>query len=67
MEPVTTAENLRRAVPHRVRKPKSHCVNGHEMTPENTIVTPLQRQCRTCRRAMWAKQNAKRASARRDH
>jgi hypothetical protein len=30
---------------------KTHCVHGHEFTPENTIVGPNGRRCRTCRRA----------------
>lgn len=32
---------------------KTHCVNGHEFTPENTYVPPkrpTQRYCRTCKR-----------------
>lgn len=30
---------------------KTHCVHGHELTPENTIVTPTgRRRCATCRR-----------------
>ena len=27
----------------------THCKNGHELTPENTEVTPTRRQCLTCR------------------
>jgi hypothetical protein len=30
---------------------KTHCKNGHEFTPENTVVEPGKcRRCRTCRR-----------------
>ena len=44
MEPVTSRENTRRAM-------RTHCINGHEFTPENTY-TPNdgKRYCRECRR-----------------
>lgn len=45
LEAVTQRENMRRSV----RKPRSHCRHGHEMTTENTIITPRQRVCRTCK------------------
>jgi hypothetical protein len=33
-------------------KRKTHCVNGHEFTPENTYVDPNgKRNCRKCRSA----------------
>jgi len=36
---------------HAERQPKSHCVNGHEFTPDNTFINPRGRkECRTCRR-----------------
>lgn len=45
---------------------KSHCINGHEYTPENTYATPGgHRQCRECHRvrvrAYKAKKRADRA------
>ncbi len=48
LEPVTNRENnLRRPGVH-----KLHCVHGHEMTPENTIIKnfrgSVRRNCRTC-------------------
>lgn len=46
LEPVTSAVNIRRATARR-----THCRRGHEFTPENTIVRPLGRECRTCRLA----------------
>ncbi len=27
---------------------KTHCINGHPYTPENTYVTPYSYRCRTC-------------------
>lgn len=43
---------------HRMRDPnhqraKTHCVRGHEFTPENTYIQPglTRRQCRACNRA----------------
>lgn len=29
---------------------KTHCINGHEFTPENTIERRGQRECATCRK-----------------
>lgn len=45
LEPVTQAENNRRAM-------RSHCANGHEWTPENTHVrlNGSGRICRICNR-----------------
>jgi hypothetical protein len=48
MEPVTSAENTRRAL-----QAKTHCVNGHEFTPESTYAPPsmpTRRMCRECKR-----------------
>jgi hypothetical protein len=47
LEPVTIAENNRRTG----NAVKTHCLNGHEFTPENTYEPPKrpgQRYCRTC-------------------
>lgn len=44
LEPVPHRENSRRAM-------RSHCVNGHELTPENTYIpADGKRYCRECRR-----------------
>jgi len=46
LEPVTNAENARRA-----RAARTHCKRGHEFTPENTYYSPKRptvRQCRAC-------------------
>lgn len=49
LEAVTHAENMARASAR-----KTHCVHGHEYTPENTchpLGNPGHRVCRTCRNA----------------
>lgn len=49
LEPVTHAENLRRALPY--REAKTQCRQGHEYTPENTYIRPNgRRDCRECKR-----------------
>lgn len=53
LEPVTAAENIARApsIPATTNARKTHCVHGHEFTPENTRVTPEGfRVCRACRK-----------------
>jgi hypothetical protein len=56
LEPVTRQENLLRGIGPslaRARKgTKTHCVNGHEYTPQNTYIKPSNglRHCRTCGR-----------------
>lgn len=46
------SSNLRDAVRHGTHpmSSKTHCKNGHEFTPENTVTTARQRRCRACRR-----------------
>jgi hypothetical protein len=54
LEPVTSGENLRRGDgPTGRRFRQTHCIHGHEFTPENTERSgPYQtRRCRACRRA----------------
>jgi len=49
LEPVTRQENILRGC--RARGQKTHCVNGHEYTPENTYTSansPNHRFCRAC-------------------
>lgn len=47
LEPVTTLENTRRGIWHT----KTHCVRGHEFTPENTrLDNGVHRVCRACDR-----------------
>ena len=51
MEVVTRGENvLRGEGPPAVNARKTHCIHGHEFTPENTITKRLGRGCRECDR-----------------
>lgn len=51
LEPVTNRENiLRSGSPSAINAAKTHCVNGHEFTPENTYARPGGRGCRACHR-----------------
>ncbi|MEV4246982.1 HNH endonuclease signature motif containing protein [Streptosporangium canum] len=52
LEPVTNKVNILRGIsPAAISARKTHCIRGHEFTPENTY-RPARggRQCRTCRR-----------------
>lgn len=55
LEPVTPRTNtLRGTSPAAQQARRTHCVNGHEFTPENTYRPPSRpnvRQCRACSRA----------------
>lgn len=68
LEPVTRAENIRRAAAF-----KTSCPAGHEYTPDNTYIRPgtVHRKCRTCasdRDLMRADvKNAKRRAKRAAH
>lgn len=57
LEAVTQAENTARGGP----ATKTHCVNGHPYTPENTYHRKSngRRDCRACRKARNASQYAK--------
>jgi hypothetical protein len=48
LEPVTAAENNRRAMFRR-----THCRNGHPRIPENVYVYRGTPHCRLCRAAAW--------------
>jgi hypothetical protein len=50
MEPVTLRENILRSNSRDAANGlKTHCVNGHEFTPENTIKHKNGRGCRQCK------------------
>lgn len=51
LEPVTRRENIMRSPVHvaSINARKTHCIRGHEFTPENTIIhCGGKRACRTC-------------------
>lgn len=48
VEPVCTLCHANR---DSARKAQTHCIHGHEFTPENTIRYKTGRQCRTCTQA----------------
>lgn len=69
LEPVSHAENMRRspfmhrnfAATWEERRERTHCIRGHEYTPENTKRQQKGRICVTCRReTLNAWQRAKR-------
>lgn len=55
LEIVTSGENTRRGIgPTAINARKTHCIHGHEFTPDNIYhppYSPAWRKCRTCRRA----------------
>jgi hypothetical protein len=65
LEPVTRAENLRRSPLMDRNSMRTHCIRGHEFTPENTMTRPNGwRTCRECMRnhiRAWRARNAKAA------
>lgn len=50
LEAVTHARNVERGEAGIANSSKTHCVHGHEFTPENTIRRGSARQCRECAR-----------------
>lgn len=60
LEPVTNHENIMRGSGlAAANAAKTHCIRGHEFTPENTVLVPSGRNCLACQRV------AKRESQRR--
>lgn len=62
LEPVTDEENRSRGI---ASGTKTHCVNGHEFTPENTrrrTRGDFGRECRACNLARWHQRKARKAS-----
>lgn len=49
LEPVTQRENILRGESmSAVHARQTHCIHGHEFTPENTYPTKTGRRCRAC-------------------
>lgn len=70
LEPVTPRENTMRSpvAPAAINARKTHCSQGHPLTPDNVYGAPKRRQCKTCTntRAMeryWRKRAALLAEA----
>lgn len=68
LEAVTQAENVRRgnapailAAHNERRKAKTHCINGHERTEENTLRSAGKRWCYACHRASGRRSDARRS------
>jgi hypothetical protein len=64
LEPVTSRENTMRGENWSAKKARqTHCINGHEFTPENTSIRRNgSRRCRACdaircRKRYWAKRD----------
>lgn len=50
LEPVPLAENIRRGQGWPgINARKTHCIRGHEFTPENTMPNQGGRRCRACK------------------
>jgi hypothetical protein len=66
LEPVTHRENcLRSAGPTAINAAKTHCIRGHEFTPENTIVRAGgSRNCRECHNEQHRSKRAAKALVR---
>lgn len=64
LEPVTAQENMARGFSKpRMNALKTHCMRGHEFTPENTQLDRHgKRYCRTCKRAWRANKTAEAAA-----
>ena len=65
LEPVTTRVNLLRGATVTARKAgQTHCIHGHEFTPDNTFIRKNGcRTCLTCRRALDRVRGARRRAA----
>jgi hypothetical protein len=53
LEPVTHTENIRRGDTVAARNAaKTHCSNGHELSPDNVYRAPLRPNQRVCRKCL---------------
>lgn len=59
LDPVTQRENVLRGAGIAARRARqTHCIHGHEFTPENTKVDAKgNRRCRECARIWWRKKH----------
>ena len=55
LEAVTAAENNHRGNSGKYNRDRTHCKQGHEFTPENTLRKGNRRLCRACR-VRWRKE-----------
>ena len=65
LEALTPSQAIRRSTTHpmAINAAKTHCIRGHEFTPENTARHNNGRRCRTCSRASsLARYHARRAA-----
>lgn len=61
LEPVTQrVNNLRAESPVTTNATKTHCLRGHEFTPENTLLCSGSRYCRICMRLRYEKAQTRR-------
>lgn len=65
LEPVTNQENVLRGVgPSALNAVKTHCIHGHEFTPENTFpMKDGRRACRECGRIRSRQYRARKKEA----
>jgi len=65
LEAVTPWENIMRGVgPAPRRAAQTHCMHGHEFTPENTYIKPNGcRRCKECTRAASRRAHARKRGA----
>lgn len=56
----THSDNFEDAKVNGKRKPKTHCINGHEYTEENTYRSAGKRWCRVCRNETQRRYNGTR-------
>jgi hypothetical protein len=59
LEPVTHADNMRRAFCGEIHARKTHCPQGHEYTDENTYRNAGKRHCRKCMKTRSAAYTAR--------
>lgn len=72
LEPVDRGDNVRRGIRQITEAARrragriTHCPQGHEYTPENTLISGKRRRCRECGRAQarrWREERAARSTS----